>query len=249
MFPVVRLTEIFRQEETSGIVYASHDIFQGRMPDLEAYEKDFLFVPMSSDNNVLQGIKGLVRKFFTRGVEFQVLSPRHLGTIGVTNLNKHLREMINPSQSGLEEIKIGDDVLRQGDRVMVVKNNYEKGVFNGDLGKINQVIRAKRKVIVKIYGKTDKLIEFNFGEVQRHLRLSYACTVHKFQGLEIDTIIMPVVDSFGPQLQRNLLYTAVTRAKNKVILLGSKKALQKSILNDKESLRNTLFARRLVNGY
>jgi len=127
---------------------------------------------------------------------------------------------------------------------MVVKNNYRLKVFNGDVGKISWINRKDKKVEVKVFGSPPLLAEFRFNEMSE-VRLAYACTVHKAQGLEYDIIVMPLMDSFRHQLQRNLLYTAVTRAKKKVVLVGTPTALASAVMNDKEDRRNTLFRDRL----
>lgn len=245
LFPTVRLTEIYRQEGTSEIVFAAHDIFQGKTPSPEKYQRDFIFYHCGTDEDVLASIKNRVQLLYDKEEDFQVLSPRHMGTIGVTNLNIHLREMINPSQPSLPEMKVGKEILRQGDRVMIVRNNYMLGIYNGDLGKIHKVDRSTRRVIVKIYDVIDRYIDFNLVQVRNHLRLAYSCTVHKFQGLEIDNIIMPITRSLGRQLLRNLLYTAVTRAKKKVFLYGSLEALEKAVSNDKSQYRNSRFVPKM----
>jgi exodeoxyribonuclease V alpha subunit len=244
-FPVVSLTSIFRQKDTSDIVFAAHDIFHGKMPDLQI-KSDFSLVEISDEGQVLEFIKQMSSKLYDKRANFQVLSPRHSGTVGVTNINDHLRNLLNPRRDGLVEIKLGGDTVREDDRIMVFKNKYKLDVFNGDVGKISSINTKVKEVEVKIFGETPLFIKIPYKDVPGFIRLAYACTVHKAQGLEYDFIIMPIVDSFRHQLQRNLLYTAVTRAKKKVILVGTRTALQKAILNDKEDMRRTLLKERLT---
>jgi exodeoxyribonuclease V alpha subunit len=248
-FPVVSLTKIFRQEEQSDIVPAAHDIHAGRVPSVEV-GSDFCLLPLQKEKDVLRGILKLVPRLFQKaredGSTFQVLSPRHMGTLGVTNLNNKLRNLLNPGGPGKVELKLLEQVVREGDRVMVVRNNYKLGVFNGDIGKIVQISRKHKSLKVEIGGYSPpKQITFSVYEAGGHLRLAYACTVHKYQGLEVDTVVMPLVEGFRHQLQRNLLYTAVTRAKRRVFLVGSKRALEKAVKNNREVLRNTFFRERL----
>ena len=243
-FPVVPLTEIFRQKDTSGIVYAAHAIHRGELPDTDL--KDFKLMSLSKDEEVANTIVKIAVKLYESKENFQVLSPRHNGPVGVTALNARMRELLNPGGMGSQEINIGDSTIREGDRIMVVKNNYKLKVFNGDVGSVVRIDRKNKKVELKIYGDPVLMVEVEFKEIGGLIRLAYACTVHKSQGLEYDWIVMPVVDSFGIQLQRNLLYTAVTRARKRVVLVGSMSALHKAVINDREDLRNTLFKDRLM---
>jgi len=249
-FPVIKLTEIFRQKGTSSIVYAAHAIHDGDVPQTGG---DFALLELGSEEEVLDAICSLAVKLYDKNdtleadekKTFQILSPRHKGLVGVTHLNARLRELLNPRQPGVQEIQMGGDTIRERDRVMVVKNNYEKGVFNGDVGRIVRIDRRHKTVWIKIFGAPPLQVEFKYKEIPRFIRLAYACTVHKAQGLEYDIIIMPLVDSFHHQLQRNLFYTAVTRAKKRVFLVGSRSALARSVFNDKEDLRDTLLVERL----
>ena len=243
-FPVVSLDEIYRQKDTSDIVFAAHDIFHGKMPDLQ-HKSDFSLVEVSDENQVLDFIRQLSAKLYEKRSNFQVLSPRHSGTVGVTNLNDHLRNLLNPRRDGLVEVKLGNDTIREDDRIMVFKNKYKLDVFNGDVGKVSDINTKTKEVELKIFGEVPLFLKIPYKDVPGFIRLAYACTVHKAQGLEYDFIIMPIVDGFKHQLQRNLLYTAVTRAKKKVILVGTRTALQKAILNDKEDMRRTLLKDRL----
>jgi len=237
-FPSVALTEIFRQSDTSDIVYAAHDIYKGKMPDLgSGADSDFVFIPMESHSQIQNLILKLSERLYGKRTKFQVLSPRHSSELGVTELNQKLRELLNTTDDQ-NIIRVGSQFLRDNDRVMIVKNDYNRGVFNGDTGKIYRIMQDK-KVIVKVHGEQDFYVDFTPQEISKYLRLSYCTTVHKMQGQETEVIIMPIVRMFSSQLQRNLLYTAITRAKKKVILIGHPDALSLSIQNDKASERNT----------
>jgi exodeoxyribonuclease V alpha subunit len=245
-YATVRLTEIFRQAETSPIIKAAHDIHAGRVPPAPV-GTDFSLVPVGEEEEVAGLLVSLAIKLFQRRLNFQVLSPRHHGVVGVTSLNTRLREVLNPKQPSLQEVKLGSEVLREEDRIMVVKNDYKLGVFNGDVGKVSSIDKRSKEIEIKIHGPPVLHIRIPFKTAPTLLRLAYAVTVHKCQGLEYDVILMPLVGSFGAQLQRNLFYTAVTRAKKKVVLVGHPSAMERAIANDREGTRNTLFLRRLLS--
>ena len=177
-FPVTNLTEIFRQKNTSDIVFAAHDIHHGIVPKCEA-PSDFMLIQAGGELEVLEIIKHLAAKLYGKRKEFQILSPRHKGTVGVTNLNVHLRELLNPQKSGLQELKIGHGTIREDDRIMIVKNNYKLGVFNGDVGKVQRIDRRAKEVELKIFGTFPFIIQVPFKELSKLVRLAYACTVHK----------------------------------------------------------------------
>jgi exodeoxyribonuclease V alpha subunit len=246
-FPMVHLTEIFRQEDTSDIVYAAHEVHAGRTPEFTS-KSDFTLLEEGNEDKALDIILRLAERMYNRRDNFQILSPRHAGTLGVTNLNSRLREILNPKKSGGQEMILGKDygTIREDDRIMVVKNNYELGVYNGDVGKVSRIDRKAQLVEIKIHGTPPMLVPISFKDVPTYLRLAYAMTVHKSQGQEYDRILMPVVPSFRHQLQRNLLYTGITRAKKKVVLVGRQTALTTAIENNKEDHRNTLFIHRLA---
>ena len=241
----MKLDKIFRQDDTSGIVYAAHAMHNGQVPETD---KDFRLISIRSEDDVLDAILKIAQKFYDARINFQILSPKHRGTVGVTNLNERLRSLLNPAGPGKTEMKVGQRTVREGDRVMVIQNKYKLGVYNGDVGKISRVDRGRKEVEVKIFGQPPLLVRIPFKEVGKLLTLAYATTVHKSQGLEYDRIVMPLVTGFYHQLQRNLLYTAVTRAKNKVVLCGHHEALAKAVHNAKEDDRMTLFLERLVGG-
>jgi exodeoxyribonuclease V alpha subunit len=244
MFATVSLDTIFRQKDTSSIVYAAHSILRGEIP--EDLTGDFALIKAGNEEEASDIIVQLAQKLYDRRANFQVLSPRHAGPSGVTALNARLRELLNPQVDGAKELKLGEDTIREGDRIMVVKNNYELGVYNGDVGKVFRIDRKLKIVDLKIFGEPPLLVTMAFKDIQTHIRLAYACTIHKSQGLEYDVIVMPLLDSFRFQLQRNLLYTGTTRAKKRVLLVGSYSALATAVYNDREDLRNSLFCDRLL---
>jgi len=247
-FPTVSLTEIYRQADTSGIIVAAHAINAGRVPQVDreaGASPDFALINAKSDDDVQVWVIKIAVRLYEERRNFQVISPRHSGTVGVTALNARLREKLNPRQPGLQEMRLGAEIIREEDRVMIVKNDYERDIFNGDVGKVTKLNRKDREAEVKLHGPPIVHAKIPFREASDFLRLAYCVTVHKSQGLEYDTIVMPIVSSFGPQLQRNLLYTAITRAKKRVFLVGQYDALVRAVFNNQPDERNTLFLDRL----
>lgn len=247
-FPVTQLHEIFRQANTSGIVFAAHDIFHGKVPQSM---KDFEIVTCRKDQEVQDKVVEEAIRLFSQRSNFQVLSPRHMGVIGVTELNRRLRAALNPTHAGARELKIGDDVIREGDRVMICRNNYAKQVFNGDVGTVISIEHTKGGeglVRVKIHGPDPEIVELEKKEATDLLRLAYAITVHKSQGQEYGTIVMPWTLSMSRQLQRTLLYTAITRAKSRVVLVGHPSAVARAVANSSQMMRCTMLAHR-IRGY
>ena len=242
-FPTVSLSEIYRQANTSYIVEAAHAIHNGEIPDTEGNE--FRLLHVADDDAGLRKCKALALRLTEQGDDFQVISPRHGGTVGVTNLNSNLRELLNPGSQGRRERKIGAYSVREGDQVMVVKNDYELEVFNGDIGKINTLRPQAREAVLSLAGPPAVHVTWPYGKVRDYLRLAYASTVHKNQGREVDVVVLLLSKTFGRQLQRNLLYTAVTRAKKRVYIIGQHAALVRAIENDRVDERNTLLAHRV----
>lgn len=246
--PTVRLTQIFRQAEKSDIVLNAHRINRGDPIQPGDQASDFQFVAVQEEEKIADLIVQMAEKLKGRDANFQVLSPKYDGAVGVTNLNNLLRERLNPPGKNKREFEVEDIKFREGDRLMVTKNDYNLSVYNGDMGKLVRVLREA--LVVRIHGigegGLDVEVEIPRGEAFLKLRLAYAITVHKSQGSEFDTVIMPMVRSQGRMLQRNLFYTAVTRAKRKVWLIGDRLAAQKAIDNDKVVLRTTGFEQAIL---
>jgi exodeoxyribonuclease V alpha subunit len=244
VFPVVALTEIFRQASLSGIVVASHDIHNGTPPKNDG--KDFIVTPAVNEETAASVITQIAEKLYAARKNFQILSPRHAGSAGVTALNQRLRAVLNPPHESLMEHRIGSDVIRENDRVMIVKNDYELEVYNGDVGKVMHIDRTNKTIDVLIHGSIPaKVVSIPMSDAASKMRLAYAQTVHKSQGQEYDVIVAPILSNFGQQLQRNLYYTAVTRAKRKVVLVGTEDAIARAVANDHADKRNTLLSSRI----
>ena len=243
--PSVRLKEVFRQSGEGTIVLNAHAINRGRMPQFTA-GGDFEFLEMPDEETAARRIVALCREELPRegfsALEaVQVLSPMHRTPCGVDNLNRLLQAALNPPAPEKAEFRNSMLTFRVGDKVMQTKNDYTKGVFNGDIGFIREVSADG----VKVRYSDELTADYEPNELMM-LTLAYAMSVHKSQGSEYPVIVLPLVAAHHIMLQRNLLYTAVTRAKKKVVLLGSKAAVFTAVSNDKTRRRYTLLAERLA---
>ncbi len=246
VIPQVCLTEVFRQSDDSTIVMNAHAINAGRLPKCSLEEgSDFIFIEQQDPEWVEQHIVSLCRRILpARGYnvleDVQVLSPMHRGACGVERLNQLLQEALNPAGAETPELVHGARVFRLGDKVMQNKNNYEKGVFNGDIG----YITGLEPGCIRVQFSDEMEISYESAELGQ-LQPAYCMTVHKSQGSEYPVVVLPLVPGHHVMLQRNLLYTAVTRARKLVILLGSRAALNTAVANDRTKRRYTLLAERL----
>ena len=245
--PVVELSEIFRQAGESGIIMNAHRINNGIIPDLVPdgdSPKGFYFIEQEDPEQVLNLIMEMVLhripgRFSLDPVDgIQVLSPMHKGIVGTGNLNQTLQGALNPSRVFLRR---GEKVFKLNDKVMQVRNNYEKEVFNGDIGRIGRIDDENQQVTVN-FDRTP--VDYDYSELDE-ITLAYAITVHKSQGSEYPAVLLPILSQHYVLLQRNLIYTAVTRGKRLVVLVGSKKALAMGIKNDRIRKRYTYLSERL----
>jgi exodeoxyribonuclease V alpha subunit len=246
--PVFYLTEIFRQERESqsDIVYNAHRIKDGKLIDFQKDDgelSDFYFIEQGNHEKIARTIATLCsnnipKRFGLDPIEdIQVITPMHKGVTGTVNLNHMLQMELNA------ENKLSIGGVKEGDKVMHLKNNYQKDVYNGDIGIVNEVIPSEKKVVVDYYGRfvtytTEEMVE---------LSLAYTISVHKSQGSEYPAVIIPLTTAHFPLLQRNLLYTAITRGKELVVIVGTREALEIAISNDKPGKRDTGLVARLKN--
>ena len=242
--PVVRLTRIFRQAQKSRIVMSAHAINQGRFPDMSnGRDTDFFFMKEEDPERVAATVVRLVKERLPRAYgqrpdKIQVLTPMQRGIVGAANLNLSLQEALNPSGPSLNR---GGYTYRQADRVMQVRNNYDKEVFNGDLGYVESVNTEDRTLTVDFDGRS---VEYDVTELDE-LTLAYATTIHKAQGSEYPIVVLPVLMTHYVMLQRNLIYTGITRAKKICVLIGAMKALAYAVRNVSVLKRNTRLRERL----
>ncbi len=248
--PVVQLTEIFRQSMKSLIVTNAHKIVHGEMPEIRRTDSDFFFMTCDSRERISSVIVELcsVRLPKTYGFSsfenIQVLCPGRKGTLGVTELNKALQSALNPQDKSKPQLVLPNYTFRVGDKVMQTKNNYEllwiksdgsegAGVYNGDIGIVEHIDKLSKSAIIRY---DDKRVVYDTESLQ-NVELAYATTVHKSQGNEFDAVIMPMYYGSPRLYYRNLLYTAVTRAKKMLILVGNAPTLRKMVENNKKTLR------------
>ncbi|MBC8259765.1 MAG: ATP-dependent RecD-like DNA helicase [SAR324 cluster bacterium] len=245
--PVVRLEHIFRQAADSYITTYAHNVRQGMLPDFKSLSQqvnagnkllDFYFIKESDPETIVEKIllmstERIPQRFeLDPMLDIQVLTPMHRGATGAVNLNRKLQDVMNPDAEGLEH---REQLFRVGDKVMQLQNDYEKQVFNGDLGRIVNCAAKTRELHVKF---EQEIIHYQGNELDQ-LTLAYAITVHKSQGSEYSAVIIPLTTHHFMMLQRNLLYTAITRGKMLVVLIGTEAAVKKSIENEGATRRFT----------
>ena len=257
IFPVVELTDIFRQAAESAIVQNAHKIRRGELPDLDAKTKDFYFLEREEADAIIALILVLVRKHMAAYKEgdlmgFQVMSPMKKGLLGVNRMNEVMQEYLNPASKKKAEKKIGERIFREGDKVMQIKNNYQReweirtpfglavdsgvGVFNGDIGLIREISDYRGDVMVEF--DEGRRVIYPFKELEE-ITLAYAITIHKAQGSEYDAVILPLLKGPDMLYNRNLIYTAITRAKNCVVIAGSRRVVYDMVRNQRENARYT----------
>ena len=242
--PVIRLTRIFRQAQTSRIIMNAHRINEGQMPDLSnGKETDFFFTTKEDPEEAVREIVSLVqhklsRYYRTPSSQIQVLTPMQKGVVGATNLNLALQEALNPQGDGLRRSGF---IFRRDDKVMQIRNNYDKEVFNGDIGIIESVDLQNRTLKVNF---DQHVVEYESSELDELVH-AYATTIHKAQGSEYPIVVMPVLMNHYVMLQRNLIYTGITRAKKILVMVGTRKALACAVRNVTVDRRNTLLKERL----
>ena len=244
--PVTRLTEIFRQAADSRIITNAHRINTGQFPDIgNAKNGDFFFIEEEEPEKIAELIVNLIDTRLPKAYGFdafddiQVLAPMNRGTIGNRALNELIQKKLNPSYEPL--VKLGR-CFHEDDKVMQLQNNYDKEVYNGDVGRISRIDRSEQELFVNFDGRE---VGYDFTEIDQ-LSLAYSVSVHKYQGSECPCVIVPVHTTHYMMLFRNLLYTAITRGKKLVILIGTKKALYMAVKNDKSMKRFTGLGQQLA---
>ena len=244
---VVELNEIFRQARDSSIIVNAHKINRGVLPSLKSSEKaldDFYFIDQEDPEEVVQIILDLVQKRIPQRFGFdplddiQVLTPMHKGVAGAANLNSKLQEAFNPAQKGV--LQTGQN-FRIHDKVMQIRNNYDKEVFNGDIGRIQHFDSESQQVLISFYGRQ---VPYDYSDLDQ-IVLAYAVSVHKSQGSEYPAVIVPILTQHYVLLQRNLIYTAVTRGKDLVVIVGSPRALAIGVHDNKTQERYSHLCARL----
>ena len=250
-FNVVRLEKIYRQAEESDIIVNAHRMIRGERIDLAKRSRDFLFIRQDTAEGVISTMLTLVREKLPRYVhapadELQILTPMRKGVLGVENLNRVLQEALNPPRTGRTEKEIGGTLFRTGDKVMQIKNDYDRGVYNGDIGILTNVNQFAETLTVRF--DEGREVEYAFGDAEE-LELAYAVTIHKSQGSEYPAVVIPVWQGPRMLLTRNLLYTAVTRARSCVAMVGIPQYFYDMAGNTRELRRYTGLADRIRELY
>jgi exodeoxyribonuclease V alpha subunit len=244
--PVVRLTEIFRQSASSRIIVNAHRINNGEMPETVA-DSDFFFIEREEPEEIPPTLLDVVAARLPRKLgidairDIQVLCPMNRGSLGAIQMNKHLQERLNPARSGEPEVEKFGWHFRPRDKVIQTRNNYDKEVFNGDIGFVEAIDVMEREIRISFDGRC---VVYDFNELDE-VSLAYAITIHKSQGSEFPVVVMPLAMQQYLLLQRNLIYTGVTRGKSMVVLIGQKKALETAVRNRKSVQRFSALVQRL----
>jgi len=252
MVPMVHLNEIFRQETESAIVSNAHRIIRGEQPDLETKDSDFFFMQRPSYEQTAKTVVELCAHRLPKAYgysplwDIQVIVPSRIGALGSIELNRLLQDKLNPEASEKSEQKLGARILREGDKVMQIKNNYDipwekddgesgAGIFNGDIGVIEMLDRPSQSILIRF---EDRVAEYSF-DMADEIEHAWAITVHKSQGSEFEAVIMPLMSFHRKLYYRNILYTCVTRAKRIMIILGAKDTVYTMVRNHRQVLRYT----------
>lgn len=242
--PTVRLTDIYRQAEGSSIIELAHDIKQGKLPQniaVPTSDRSFIQCSQGQMKEVIEKvIKSAINKGYT-AKDIQVLAPMYRGPAGIDQLNKLLQELFNPKTPGKREMKFGEVVYRNGDKILQLVNQPESNVYNGDIGEIVSIFYAKENtekedmIIVSFEGIEVTYTKQDFNQFTH----AFCCSIHKSQGSEFPIVVLPIVKGYFRMLRRNLIYTAITRSKRSLVLCGEKDALQMGISNSDSSERQT----------
>ena len=245
--PVIRLGTIFRQAAASAIITNAHRINRGQPPLFEKDSRDFFLFAQDDAEQAAEMLVDVVANRIPRRfglnplTEVQVLAPMHRGAAGVAALNQRLQAALNPPAAGKAERPLGGRVFRAGDRVMQIRNNYQKEAFNGDIGRITDIDLENQTLAVEFDGRT---VFYDWLEADE-LQHAFAVSIHKAQGSEFPAVVVPVLTQHYVMLQRNLLYTGVTRARQLCVLVGSRKAIAMAVRNAQTARRWSGLAERL----
>jgi len=239
--PVVCLTEVFRQAADSHIITNAHRIRRGQMPDIRGADpnSDFHFVERNEPEDIAATLLKVVQERIPQRFgldpirDVQVLCPMNRGSLGVRELNTALQRVLNPARPGQPSVERFGWHFHMGDKVIQTENDYDKDVFNGDIGTIECIDPVQHEVAIRF---DDRVVKYDFGELDE-VALAYAVTIHKSQGSEFPAVVIPLATQHYMLLQRNLIYTGITRGKKLVVLVGQKKALAIAVRNDRPQRR------------
>ena len=249
--PVVRLTEVFRQAARSRIITTAHQINQGFLPEFASQdaETDFFFIDRAEPEQIATTLVGMVQrripaKFGLDAIrDIQVLCPMNRGSLGIRELNVQLQSVLNPPRADETGVEKFGWQFRVRDKVIQTENNYDKDVFNGDIGQITRIDPTEREVVIRF---EQREVTYDYGELDE-IALAYAITIHKSQGSEFPAVVIPLAMQQYLLLQRNLVYTGITRGKKLVVVIGQRKALAMAVKNNRTDQRCSGLLFRLTN--
>ncbi len=249
--PNVKLTDIYRQDKGNDVIKVARDILDSNPVDLEFNpNSNFLFINTDKDS-IMDELKNLSSTLFQKQKNFQIIAPVYDGDVGVKSINNNLRPILNPLYNdNTRKYKGNGEDIYEGDRVMVIKNSYDHNIYNGDVGKVISIDTKSDCISVKVFNWFDeknnqfinKIIDFKLEEARLMLRLAYAVTVHRSQGQSYDFVILPMTNDYSHMLYKNLVYTALTRVRKKVFIIGDPNAFHFSIMNDRDTNRKSNLA-------
>ena len=236
LFPVIRLERLYRQKEESNIINLAYDINEGEV-DYSLFNKNLdLFFYQANSMNLKNNLEIIVNTYKDMDYhDFQVMAPMYKTLNGINNLNQILQDLLNPKSSSKNEIVIYDVLYRTGDKVLQLQNMPDDNVYNGDIGIILEIDNLKREVVIDYDSNVVTFTSSNFN----NFTLGYVISIHKSQGSEFKTVVIPLLKEYGRMLYRKLIYTGVTRSSQKLILLGEKEALDRAVLNNQNDIRKT----------
>lgn len=243
---VVKLTELYRQGKDSNIINLAYDVRQGKIHEnIFNISDDLTFISCTIDQVIPNIVEIATTYKDTSYKDFQILAPMYKTLTGIDEINRHVQNIFNPKDKIKKELVIGETVFKEGDKVIQLTNMPEENVYNGDIGIIDHInTNTKKEIIIDYDGNLVKYTSSNFN----NFRLAYAISIHKAQGSEFDIVIIPLVKNYNKMLYRKLIYTAITRSKKKLYLIGELEALQKAVSNDLADIRRTTIKDFLISG-
>ena len=246
VFPVIKLERLYRQNDDSNIITLAYDVKEGEV-DYNIFNKneDLLFYK-SDSLNIKNNLEEIVKKYVDLDYhEFQIMAPIYKTLNGIDNLNKLMQSIFNPKSSSKNEILIYDVLYREGDKVLQLQNMPDDNIYNGDIGIIVEIDNIKREVTIDYDGNYVTFTNSNFS----NFTLGYVISIHKSQGSEFKTVLIPILKEYGRMLYQKLIYTAITRSKKKLILIGEKEALDYAVINNKNEIRKTNLCSKIIDRY
>ena len=246
VFSVVELNTLYRQKKGSNIIELAHDVNLGEVNYNLFNKSDDLFFYKASSIDIKENLTIIINKLKTSDyLSYQIMAPMYKTLNGINNLNKCMQELLNPKESNKNEMIINDCLYREGDKVLQLMNMPDDNIYNGDIGIIIEINNILKEITIDF---DSNIVTFNSSNFQ-NFTLGYVISIHKSQGSEFNTVVIPILNEYGRMLYKKLIYTGITRAKNKLILLGEINALNQSIINEKENNRKTNLVNKIKERY